>query len=118
MSTEPQGPPELSEDAEEVDLVCQVTTEPSHPYQVVLQVNEKPVTMEIDTGAAVTIIPQSVQTSLFPNAQLERPTLSLRTYTAQPIKLVGQMSVLVKYQQYVGQHTLYVAEGNGPSLVG
>lgn len=118
VDTEPQEPPGPEESAGEADTICHVTTKPSNPYRVVLQVNGKPVTMEIDTGAAVTLISQAMQESHFPTAKLDRPTLTLHTYTAQPIKLVGQMTVQVRYQGYVGQHILYVVSGQGPSLLG
>ena len=44
--------------------------------------------------------------------------MKLRTYTSDPIHVVGQMTVEVKYQGYTGQHDLYVVSGNGPSLIG
>ena len=44
--------------------------------------------------------------------------MKLHTYTAQPICVVGQMMVQVKYQGYVGEHKLPVVEGKGPPLLG
>ena len=74
--------------------------------------------MEVDKGAAVTLIPQSLQTVLFPKAQLVKPMLTLCTYKAQHINVVGEMSVQVKYGGYVGQQQLYIVKGRGPSLLG
>ena len=74
--------------------------------------------MEIDTGAAVSLVSCSTQTALFPHAILTKHKVQLRTYTAEPISLVGKMAVEVKHNCYTGQHDLYVVEGSGPSLIG
>ena len=88
------------------------------PYIAELELNGQLVTMEIDTGAAVSLISQKTRADLFPNVPLTTPSLRLSTYTAEPIKIVGQMSVAVKYNGYVGNHTLYVVEGSGTTLLG
>ena len=82
------------------------------------EVNSKPLTMEVDTGAVVSLISHSTQKKQFPTAVLTKPRLKLRTYTFQPLALAGQMSVRVKYGEYDGNLTLYVVEGSGPSLLG
>lgn len=74
--------------------------------------------MEIDTGAAVSLMSLKTQKSLFPSTVLAKPNIQLRTYTSDPITVVGKMSVEVKYNGYKGRHTLYVVEGSGPTLVG
>ena len=88
------------------------------PYKVVLMLDGKPVKMEIDTGAAVSIISHQSLKNTFPNAILHKPTIRLRTYTSEPIAVVGQLRVEVKHNGYVGQHHLYVVEGDGPTLIG
>ena len=88
------------------------------PYVAVVEVNGKPLKMEIDTGAAVTLISQKTQRKLFPNAILQKPTLTLRTYTAEAIRVIGQMTVTVKHHKFQGKKILYVVSGNGPSLLG
>ena len=99
-------------------MLCFVNSKRTNPYLVVVELNGKAVSMEIDTGAAVSLISHSTQTALFPKAVLTRPKLNLRTYTAERISLVGKMSVEVKYHTYIGQHNLYVVEGSGLSLLG
>ena len=51
--------------------------------------------MEIDTGAAVSII-----SKLFPEVALQKPSVQLRTYTAGPIKVLGEITVEVKHKGY------------------
>ena len=88
------------------------------PYKATLELEGQPLTMEVDTGAAVSIISQKTHASLFPRAPLHTPKVQLRTYTSDPIHVVGQTTVEVKYQGYTGQHDLYVVAGNGPTLIG
>ena len=74
--------------------------------------------MEIDTGAAVSVISKKTQEKLFPNAHLDKSSLKLSTYTAESIPVVGQMEVELTYANYTGCHKLYVVGGNGPPLLG
>ena len=88
------------------------------PYKVELEVDGEIMTMEIDTGAAVSLISQKTYFTLFPNVPLMKPSLKLTKYTAEPIRVVGQINVQVNYKGYVGNHDLHVVEGNGPTLLG
>ena len=74
--------------------------------------------MEIDTGAAVSLISQTTQEDLFPSTHLDKSSLVLRTYTAETIPVLGQMEVEVRYGGYTGHHKLYVVRGKGPPLLG
>ena len=89
-----------------------------HPITVKLQVNHRKLTMEVDTGAAVSIISEETQKKLFPDARLIRAPVKLRTYTGEPMPVVGEMSVEVKYGSQTSRLTLIVVEGTGPSLFG
>ena len=62
--------------------------------------------MEIDIGAAVSVISEKTQKFLFPSAALTHADVKLCTYT-----LMGQMTIGVKYGGYQGKDTLYVVEG-------
>ena len=37
-------------------------------------------------------------------------------YTAEKLTVLGELTVSVRYGEYMGAHTLHVVEGNGPSL--
>ena len=88
----------------------------SKPLTANLELNGQWVPMEIDTGAAVTLMSRETQHQLFPRVQLEPSSLSLTTYTTEPLPVVGVMTVQVKYGDYSGTHTIQVVEGNGPTL--
>ena len=53
--------------------------------------------------------------ALFPSEVLNKPTLNLRTFTLEPILVLGQLTVVVRYDTYVGTHPLYVVKGSGPT---
>ena len=73
--------------------------------------------MEIDTGAAISIISSQSYKSLFPKANLQKPTVKLRTYMVIEIPVLGQLTIDVKYGDYEGALTLYVV-ALGPCLLG
>ena len=100
----------IDSDTTKPDVISHVSRVESSPYQVVIEIEGQPVTMEVDTGAAVSLIPQSLQRAMFPQAQLSKATLNLHTYTAQPIHVVGWMSVQERDQGYEGEHKLYVVD--------
>ena len=66
----------------------------------------------------MSLISQEIQKCSFPTAALAKPEIRLHTYTSDPITVVEQMAVEVKYKDYEGRHTLYIVEGNGLALVG
>ena len=69
-------------------------------------------------GAAVSIISSQSYKSLFLKANLQKPTVKLRTYMVIEIPVLGQLTVDVKYGDYEGALTLYVGEGKGLCLLG
>ena len=70
-------------------------------YHVNLQINGKHIHMELDMGAAVSVISEQQWNQLFPNRPLESYTGSpLRGYSGQQLQVKGQKEVQVLY---VGQ---------------
>lgn len=59
-------------------------------YEVNVQVEGKDFSMQIDTGAAVTIVSESVYESLFQHIKCEPSKMSVRTYTGEQMRLKGQ----------------------------
>ena len=106
-------------DTSDNDLLGQLhTLGTATAYTVVLEINGHPVTLKIDTGAAVSVISEKTRQKLFPTATLEATEIRLRTYNSKPITVLGQLAVTVEYQGYHGVHTLYVVEGSGAALLG
>ncbi len=74
--------------------------------------------MELDTGAAVSIISEDTRKS---QLKLRKSDIVLRTYTNESMHVTGQLHVHVQYVQYGSQTqplVLVVVAGHGPSLVG
>ena len=67
------------------------------PILVELTINGEKTQMELDTGAAVSIISTETQCKLFPHEQLTDSSLILTTYSGEQLQVAGQMLVHVKY---------------------
>ena len=75
-------------------------------------------TFEVDTGAAVTLISEETYRQNFPGKPLQKSSLQLRTYTNNPVQVLGKITVDVSYGIQNGTYTLYVVKGSGTSLLG
>ena len=88
------------------------------PYKVPLVINDVVHTMELDTGASVTLMSETECHKLFPEATLRESSVLLRTYSGDRLPVVGEMDVRVQYGQQIQDLVLTVVTGNGPSLLG
>ena len=89
------------------------------PIVVPMAVNNKELLMELDTGAAVSVISSSTHNRMFPECPLLNTSAVLTTYTGEQMSLAGEIKVKVSYgKQMVDNFTLFVVEGDGPSLMG
>ena len=85
---------------------------------VEVQVDGQSLTMEVDTGAAVSIISEQQLRKILPDAKIEATNVKLKTYTAERIPMLGVTRVMVKYEGQSKRLTLYVTKGDGPCLLG
>lgn len=70
----------------------------SHPsYTVNVKVAGRNVRMQIDTGASVSIVPESVFVKYWPDLALESCRIRLRTYGGVPLQTVGRVKVPVEH---------------------
>ena len=88
------------------------------PILIELELNHKKLTMELDTGAAISLISQETMHELFPGIQLKPCDIVLKTYTSQKILVLGKFDVNVTYEDQENVLTLVVIKGSGPSLIG
>ena len=122
------GPKQPIHKAEQdvLDLPAEYTMYPvtgpnAKPWQTPISVEDHSLVMEVDTGAAVTVISEATfnrvgGVSSLP--QLHPSMVKLRTYTGEEIPVVGELSVKVQCQGQVEQLPLVVVAGDGPSLLG
>ena len=83
--------------------------------------SQKTLKMEIDTGAAVSIISKLTYDTLWSSNDappLERVAITLRTYTGEEVKAVGRINIDVEHGEERKRLSLIVAHGLGPSLLG
>ena len=76
--------------------------------------------MEIDTGAAVSIVSEdTVNSSPFLKClPLQQTDVRLRTYTGQPVSVLGQLLVKVQHDEAQETIPLQVVKGGGTTLLG
>ena len=74
--------------------------------------------MEVDTGAALSIISESTRKLLFPEDTLHPSDLVLKTYTDDRIEVTGTLNLRVQYGEQEQKLVLVVVAGDGPSLLG
>ena len=80
--------------------------------------NGKPLAMEVDTGAAVSLISYKRLKRVLPRISINKTTVVLRTYTSEVIPVRGEVLVNVQYGNQNKKLTLYVTLNEGPCLMG
>ena len=93
----------------------------SHP-QLTLTVclNEAKLHMEVNTGAAVSLIREDTFSSLWPESSrppLQPSSVLPWTYTGEQLSLLGQVSINMSYGGKCHKLPLLIVHGNGPSLL-
>ena len=83
-----------------------------------MNIEDIDLSMEVDTGAAFSIISKQTQKSHFSNLKLRRLDIRLKTYMDERIDVLGQLHVHVKYGDQKAPLVLLVVDGDGPSLLG
>ena len=88
------------------------------PITVDVQINGKQLPMEVDTGAALSIISERTWKKNFPGITLKKADVVLKTYTNERMTVMGELLVQVAYKQQCEHLPIVVVAGDGPSLLG
>lgn len=80
--------------------------------------NNRDVTIEIATVAAVSIISQNLYKKSFLHLPLEGAGVKLKTYTGESIPLLRQFLATVAYEDETEELPLIVVKCSGPALCG
>ena len=75
--------------------VLVVGREGSHSFSVDLRIKEQEVQFDTDTGSAVTLISERTWKKLNLDVKLSKSLVLLRTYTGDPISVVGEARVII-----------------------
>ena len=110
--------PTVDEDARDTDefQLFTIKSSSSRAITVEVLVEGSPLTMEVDMGAAFSIISQKTKTDLLPQVKVHPSNIVLKTYSDERLGVVGELSVQVSYGQQSKRLKLIVVEGKGPSL--
>ena len=92
--------------------------ERSPPITVHVMLDGKDVSMEVNTGASVSLMSEASFQSLWPGRSLESSGVKLMGYLREPIHVVGCTQVQVNYEGQTAQLSLVVVKGHGPTLLG
>ena len=90
------------------------------PVNSQVSVDGVPMTMELDTGAAVSVISEHTYHSTWPHDRpaLQPSSTKLRTYSGEELEVIGNISVQVRYEDQQEELPLLVVRGTGASLLG
>ena len=107
------------EDPDELPYVLHtLRAQSGQPLEVDLMLDRKPLCMEIDTRAAVSLVSEKTYQSLFSQRCLQPSKACLHTYSGELITVIGQAEVEVCYEEQRVKVPLLVVKGEGPSLFG
>lgn len=110
----------MDADEEEVYTMFRVSHS-KDAYITKVQLENKPVKMEIDTGASLSVISQKTLNNILDQGakiNMEPCDRKLRTYLGEPIPVVGQCTVKVVCNSQTKNLPLVIVKGEGPSLMG
>lgn len=90
------------------------------PLMVDVKLDGRPLKMEVDTGAAVSVCSAARFEQLWPDSGpvLEPCSAHLRTYSGEPISVLGKVTVSVGCAGQVARLPLIIVDGAGPPLFG
>ena len=110
----------IQEEDEEFSLVDKLHggSDKTPPIMVSVTVNNQPIEMELDTGAAFSLVSEATFRKLWPDSTLQESTIRLCSYSGDPITVCGSLEVEVVYKSQKAQLALLVVAGNGTTLLG
>ena len=91
---------------------------PTKPIMLEVVINNQTVSMELDTGSAVTLVSEHTFKSKWPDTPLQVSNVKLCTYSNESLQVLGQIEAKIQYNKQVVELPLITVEGNGPSLFG
>ena len=92
----------------------------TEPIIVNVSLNQVPVTMELDTGASLSVINKETYNHINTVATIPitKSPVKLKTYIGESIPIIGSINVCVKYKELEEELPLLVVDGNSPNLLG
>ncbi|KAJ8356674.1 hypothetical protein SKAU_G00194680 [Synaphobranchus kaupii] len=85
---------------------------------VTLQLAGKPVCMQLDKGASVSLVPEGIYREKLMDCPLQPAAIRLSSYTGDIIPVLGQIEVEVKYEGKEWMLPLVIVKGEKTALLG
>lgn len=108
----------LSEDSEREENVHQLCLNSYRPVSITVMVDDVPVKMEVDTGAAVSCVSKLTYLKYFKHNPIEKTDVVFRFYDGTKMRPVGTIKPMVKYKNKSKYLELFIVEGGSTSLIG
>lgn len=89
------------------------STNLNRPIKVRILVNNRPLAMELDSGAAVSVLPEHIFKEKFSNCQLKQTLVRLKTYDGSVIIPEGEILVSMKHNNIVKDDCRLIIIKNG-----
>ena len=111
-------PPPPDEDLQTYTLFP-LQTQHHPPITIAPNINAHDVSMELDTGAAVSVINESTyKTILTQQPPLAKSDVKLNNYSGEQLTVLGELQVTVYHNEQTVTLPLIVVQGSGPNLFG
>ncbi|XP_037518699.1 uncharacterized protein K02A2.6-like [Rhipicephalus sanguineus] len=88
------------------------------PYVLTVEVCGRPISMELDTGASVSVMAGKLFKRTFPGVAVEASGVMLRSYSGELSQVQGQAQVSVRFGNREATLPLYLTKGSSPTLLG
>ena len=75
-----------------------ITKDTPQPVCVLVKVNKNILAMEVDTGAAVSLISEEEYRSTFSSYEFLESEVKLKTYRAEIMNIAGEFPVMAEYK--------------------
>ena len=105
-------------DTEHYPLYTLQSSSSTPPIKVPILLDGLQVEMELDTGAAFSLMAEGNFRQLFPSKELAPTKIHLCAYSGEPIEVLGSIDMTVTYKEQSACVPLLVVKHNGPSLLG
>ena len=98
--------------------IYNIQSESHEPLIINVRVNEHPLSLELDTGSAVTVIDMNTLHSILPEERIVPTKAVFRAYNHGVIHPKGELDVNVEYKNRMRTLKLYVVNGTHTPLLG
>nr|XP_050043590.1 uncharacterized protein LOC126540793 [Dermacentor andersoni] len=87
------------------------------PFTVTVDICGKPLRMEVDTGASVSVMGKSPLLQLLPSVSVQPSQVFLRSYSGEPKKVEGKADILVKFHGKEADLPIFLTGDSSPTLL-